>query len=114
MARLTRALNAWGTPGFNDVLRREIERLDGGLLPLQQGLSAGSHALLDDFQATILGTSREAGLIRARAGIFYRGVIAGCNCADDPSPADDHEEYCEIQLDIDERTGEAVITLLAE
>lgn len=114
MIRLTKALNAWGTPGFDDILKEEIRRLGGARLPLQQGLSAGSHALDNDLQAVILGVSEEAGVIRAKAGIFYAGVIAGCSCADDPTPVNEHTEYCVVQLDIDKRTAETIVTLLAE
>ena len=112
--RLPNALNAWGTPEFKDVIRQEIEQLDAGHLPLQQGLSASSHVTDRPFQAMIIGASEEAGLIRVRAGIFYTGVIAGCNCADDPSPVDEQNEYCVVQFGIDRKTAETTVTLLAE
>lgn len=114
MIRLPKPLNAWGTPEFEDVLRHEIEQLDARQLPLQQGLSASSHVTDRPFQAMIIGVSEEAGLIRVKAGIFYTGVIAGCNCADDPSPVDEQNEYCVIQLGIDRMTAETTVTLLAE
>ena len=43
MTRLPKSLGAWGTPGFGDILKQEIEQLDAGLLPLQQGLSLSSY-----------------------------------------------------------------------
>jgi hypothetical protein len=39
MIQLTESLNAWDTPEFTNVLKRELESLDVGVLPLQQGLS---------------------------------------------------------------------------
>ena len=42
MTRLTNALNAWGAPDFESVLKKEIEQLGAEHLPLQQGLSTGS------------------------------------------------------------------------
>lgn len=60
----------------------------------------------------INAVSEEAGFIRARAGIFYTGVIAGCSCADDPTPVDEQNEYCDVRVDIDKQTGEATIALL--
>lgn len=114
MIHLPKALDAWGTPGFRDVLKQEIEQLDAGLLPLQQGLSTGSHVTARPFQAMILGVREEAGLIRVRAGIFYTGVIAGCSCEDDPSPVNEENEYCEVEFDIDSTTAETAVTLLAE
>ena len=114
MLRLPESLNAWDTPGFQDVLKREIERLDAALLPLQQGLARSSHVTDRPFQAMVIRVSVEAGLIRAKAGIFYMGIIAGCSCADDPTPIDEQTEYCVLQFDIDRDTAEATVTLLEE
>lgn len=109
-----KALNAWGTPDFKDILKEEIEKMDAGQLPLQQGLSTGSHALDDKLNAVLIGVSEEAGFIRVKAGIFYSGIIAGCSCADDPTPVNEESEYCVVQLDIDKQTAETTVALLAE
>jgi len=114
MCQLPQSLHAWKTPGFRDVLKREIEQMDAGQLPLQQGLSFSSHVTDRHFQAMIISVSEEAGLIRAKAGIFYTGVIAGCSCADDPTPIDEQTEYCVLQFDIDRATAETTVTLLEE
>ena len=114
MLRLTETLSAWGTPAFEDVLKREIERMDAGQLPLQQGLSTGSYALDGKFNVMIIGISEEAGIIRVKAGIFYSGIIAGCSCADDPTPVNEESEYCVVRLDIDKLTAGTKVTLLAE
>jgi len=114
MVRLTESLIAWGTPGFNDVLKKEIEQLGAGQLPLQQGLSAGSYAIDVQHKAMIIGVSETAVSIRVKAGIFYSGIIAGCSCADDPTPVNKENEYCVVQLDIDKNTADATITLLAD
>jgi len=111
---LTKSLNAWGTPGFRDVLKREIEGLGARDLPLQQGLSTGSYALDHGLRAMILAAYEGPTAIRVRAGIFYSGIIAGCSCADDPTPVDEHNEYCEVQIDIDRATGETTVALLAK
>ncbi|MHB0973597.1 MAG: hypothetical protein ACYC0P_05060 [Thiobacillus sp.] len=114
MNRLPKSLHAWNTPAFRDVLKREIEQLDAATLPLQQGLSSSSHVTDRPFQAMIISVGEDAGLIRAKAGIFYTGVIAGCSCADDPTPIDEQTEYCVVQFDIDRTTAETTVTLLAE
>lgn len=114
MSQLPKSLQAWNTPEFEDVLKREIEQLDAGTLPLQQGLSSSSHVTDRPFQVMILGVREEAGLIRAKAGIFYTGVIAGCSCADDPTPMDEQAEYCVLLFDIDRVTAETTVTLLEE
>ncbi len=112
--RLAKTLNAWGTPGFEDILKQELEQLGVNQLPLQQGLTTGSYALDENLKVLINAVSEEAGFIRIRAGIFYAGIIAGCSCADDPTPVDEQSEYCQVQVDIDKLTAETTVTLLAE
>lgn len=114
MIQLSKSLNAWGTPEFGNALKMEIEQLDAQQIPLQQGLSNSSHVTDRPFQIMILSAREEPGLIQVRLGVFYTGVIAGCNCADDPSPVDEQNEYCVVQLDIDRMTADATVTLLAE
>jgi hypothetical protein len=114
MIRLTKTLDAWGTPDFKDILKREIEQMDAGQLPLQQGLSTGSYAIDNNLNAMIIGVSEAAGFIRVTAGIFYSGIIAGCSCADDPTPVNEESEYCVVLLEIDKLTAETTIALLTE
>ena len=114
MIRLTRSLNAWGTPDFKDVLKKEIEQIDAGQLPLQQGLSTGSYVIDGKFNVMIIGVTEDAAIIRVKAGIFYSGIIAGCSCADDPTPVNEESEYCVVQLDINKQTADTTVVLLAE
>ena len=112
--RLDKALDAWGTPDFNTTLAREIQDLDPAQLPLQQGLSAGSVAVADNLGVMIIDSSGDTTFIHARAGIFYEGIIAGCSCADDPTPLDTLSEYCEIELAINRMTAETTLVLAPE
>ena len=114
MLHLTQSLNAWGSPAFDSILKREIVQLGAGQLPLQQGLSTSSHALDDKLDVMLISVSEDAGFLRVKAGIFYSGIIAGCSCADDPTPIDEHSEYCVVRIDIDKVTAETTVTLLAE
>lgn len=114
MHSLPNALRAWNTDEFQAVLKQEIEQMEAARLPLQQGLSSSSYVTDRPFQAMIISVREESNLIRAKAGIFYTGVIAGCSCADDPTPIDEQTEYCVLQFDIDRATAEATVTLLAE
>ena len=108
------ALRAWGTPDFNRILKTEIEQLDASQLPLQQGLSIGSYALDNKLDVIVIGAAEKEDHIRAKVGIFYTSIIAGCSCADDPTPIDENNEYCVMQVDIDPITAEAALTLLAD
>ena len=112
MIRLTNALSAWGTPGFADILKKEIEQLDAAQLPLQQGLTTGSYVTDTPFSVMIISFNEDAGFIQASAGIFYSGIIAGCSCADDPTPVEEQNEYCEVRFAIDKATAETTVSLL--
>jgi len=114
MIRLTKALQAWGTPEFAPVLKREIEALDSAHLPLQQGLSVSSVVVDTEPTAMILCVSDEERVIRANVGILYAGMVAGCSCADDPTPLSENPEYCVVQIAIDKHTAATTITLLSE
>ena len=114
MIRLIKSLSTWGTSGFRDVLKKEIEQLDADQFPLQQGLSAGNYAIGDKFTMMILGTSEDENFIHAKAGIFYHSIIAGCSCADDPTPISELNEYCEVQFEIDKKTAETTVSLLRD
>ncbi|PKO73427.1 MAG: hypothetical protein CVU23_02745 [Betaproteobacteria bacterium HGW-Betaproteobacteria-17] len=114
MIRLPESLAAWGTPEFEAMLKLEIEQLDAAELPLQQGLARSSYVTERPFQAMLISASEAAGRLRVKAGIFYTGIIAGCSCADDPTPVDELNEYCVLQLDIDTTTAATTVTLLAE
>lgn len=114
MIRLPKSLNAWGTPEFEDVIRQEIAQTDATELPLQQGLTRSSHVTERPIQAMLLSATEDAGLLRVKAGIFYTGIIAGCSCADDPTPIDELSEYCVVRFDIDMKTAATTVTLLEE
>ena len=114
MIRLSKALSAWGTPEFKDVVTQEIAQLNASELPLQQGLAVSSYVTDRPFQAMLINASEDGSLLRVKAGIFYTGVIAGCSCADDPTPIDEQTEYCVVQFAIDRATADTTVALLAE
>ena len=89
-----------------------LESLGVDQLPLQQGLASSSFALDNNLAVVIMSSSQNTETISVKAGIFYSGILAGCNCADDPSPSDEQNEYCEVQLEIDLVTGETTVALI--
>lgn len=111
MIRLDRALSAWGTPEFASVLKSELRQLTVEQLPLQQALTMSSYAVNGNIDFMLLSSSEEQTHLRVKLGIFFAGVIAGCSCADDPTPVDENDEYCEVELTIDKTTADATITL---
>lgn len=113
MIRLDRALRAWGTPDFKAVLKQEIARLGHDQLPLQHGLSYGSHVTAEPISVMINSITETDRVIRVTAGIFFQGVMSGCSCADDPTPTSPSNEYCEVRLDIDKMTAAIDVALLS-
>lgn len=111
MIFLPKSLAAWNTSQFRITLARELELLDVEQLPLQQGLTHGSHVLDDQHEVMIVSVDEIASSIHTKVGVFFNSVIAGCNCADDPTPVEALHEYCELRLTIDMRTGAATVVL---
>jgi hypothetical protein len=114
MLKLTDSLEARGTSGFEAALKEEIQNLDYGMLPLQEGLSQSSHVSDAKISVVILKVSETRDSICVKTGIFYAGIIAGSCCADDPTPITENTEYCEVLFNINKITAETVITLHLE
>lgn len=114
MIQLDKAMYAWGKPAFKAVLKQEIERIDAAQLPLLQGLTTGSYPLENQFSVMINSVSEAESLILVTAGIFYQSVIAGCACADDPTPINENNEYCEVRLEIDKASGATLVELVRD
>jgi hypothetical protein len=118
MLALTRSAAAWNSPAFQTTLVEEVQALGPHhpvLRPLlQAGLTQTSAVAKAPLGAQVLRSAETAGLIHVHLGIFYAGIIAGCNCADDPTPVDTITEHCELLLDIDPTTGRAWLTACAD
>ena len=114
MIRLVNSVQAWGTPEFETVLKKELKQLDPDLLPLQQGMSQSSYATGSAIDAVVLHSTENTNTILVKAGIFYSGVIAGSCCADDPTPVEEQTEYCEVQLTLNKDTGDTTVSLLRD
>jgi hypothetical protein len=101
---------AWGSPDFHVVLKRELAS-HADKLPLQQALT-GTSAVADDAITVVLLDARtDETTILVKVGIFFAGILAGCSCADDPTPVEPQTEYCELRLTIDRRTAETAVHL---
>ena len=114
MIRLPKARDAWSSVHFKETLKHELETVDASLLPLQQGLKLSSYVSDEPFQVMIIHVRDDRAAIRVKAAVFYSGIVAGCNCADDPTPLNTQTEYCELLLSIDKSNAEATIELFSE
>ncbi len=93
--------------------KHEIEQLEHQQLPLQKGLEHTSVVSYDEpFSAVILHIEEKPAATEVKAGIFFSGIIGGCNCADDPTPPSTLQEYCELLFVVDRASGEATVALL--
>lgn len=113
MIKLDQALRAWGTPEFEAVLKQEIV-LHADQLPLHQGLSTGNYVAAEPVSVAIISVVDLGNEIRVKAGIFYKSVLGGCSCTDDPTPASEFDEYCMVQMNIDKTTAATAVSLLPE
>ena len=99
-------------PGFSKAFKAEIESLPPHQLPLQKGLQHSSVVGDDPIGTVVLNITEHETTIETKAGIFYSGVIAGCNCSDDPTPPNTQPEYCELLFVIERSSGKAEVSLL--
>ena len=114
MLLLDKALRAWGTANFETALKQEVAQLNADQLLLQQGLSTGNYVAADPITVAINSVADMGDIIRVTVGIFYKSVLGGCNCADDPTPTSENNEYCEVQLDINKTTSATTVALVTE
>jgi hypothetical protein len=112
MFSLPQSRENWDTDAFDSVLKQELYSLDADMLPLQQGLRHSSYAVSDKLTITILNKNEDDENIIVKVGLFYNGIIAGCNCADDPTPVDEINEYCDALICINKQTAEATARLV--
>ena len=112
MIQLAQSLQSWPGPSFERVFKAELMAVAVHRLPLQQGLRHGSHAMEEGIELGLLGASESDDTLRIQLGVHFRSVIAGCNCADDPTPADTLAEYCTLLVEIDRQSAVATIRLL--
>lgn len=110
--RIPSLIDAWQTDAFRSVLKTELEALGENQLPLQQGLSQSSYVSDSGYSIMPISEQVSNGVIQARVGVMYKGIIAGCSCADDPTPVDEINEYCEILVTTDLQSGVTTFSLV--
>lgn len=112
---LTRALGSWPGSGFGEAFCAEVEA-SAAQPPMQRllirAMTQGSQLADRAPQVMILSSRQEQDRLKVKAGVFFHSVTAGCNCADDPSPPDEHNEYCELNFVIDTGDGNASVELV--
>lgn len=113
MLHLPLTLQSWGTTEFAETLKHELEQ-SAALLPLQQGLTTGNHVLDTPITVMLQSVKADAEVIVVKVGVFYHSIIAGCSCADDPTPISENNEYCVLRLEVDMNDAQTRVTLLEQ
>lgn len=111
MTTFDKTLQSFATPDFKTEFSKALKSLAPGKLDLQSALKLGSVALTDDLSVMILNCKEHPSFLEIEAGIFFHSLIAGCNCADDPTPTDTLQEYCEMAIRIQRPGGEYSISI---
>ena len=101
MPKLAQPLPAPGTEEFDQALLAALHSVKPADLSLERALRQGSAVLDEPISWTLLGRENNPGRILIRAGVFFTSQIAGCSCADDPTPADILNEFSEAIIEID-------------
>ena len=112
MIQLNNTLSSWNTADFNNAFKQEVRQLSVEDLQLQQALKTGSFAIKENLQIMINSSIEKSNYIIINSGVFYFSIIAGCNCADDPTPVDLNTEYCELQFKINKSSAETLISIV--
>jgi hypothetical protein len=112
MICLPDSLAGWGTPAFNETFKQEVAQLGASALPLQEGLALSSHVADSPFSVMVISATEGPVSIHVKAGIVYSGIIAGCSCADDPTPISEQTEYCEVMFEINKLTADTTAALV--
>ena len=114
MITLNETLRGKDKKDINSIAKIEIQRINPSLLPLQQALERSSIVSDSPFTASILTFSEDNTHLTIKTAIFFTGIIAGCNCADDPSPVDEINEYCELLFIINKENANTIVKLLKD
>ena len=91
------------------VLKRELEGLPSGTLPLHRCTSRGGYVDDSAISATVIKVEQGVDRVRCKVGIFFTEIITGCGCGDDPFP---ENTYCELMISIDKSTAEAEFEII--
>lgn len=103
MLKFHAMLGNFGSGVIEKTLKRELEGLPPGTLPLHRCITRGGHVDDSAITATVINVEQGPGRLQCKVGIFFTEIIAGCGCGDDPFP---ENAYCELMVSIDKITAE--------
>ena len=111
MSKFLSSLNAWSSASFFETLKKELEQLPPGSMPLEKEVTQGGYVDDNHITATVLHADADEQSIHARAGIFFTEIVINCGCGDDPMETN---AYCEMRIHIDKTTGQAEFEVMQD
>jgi hypothetical protein len=109
MSVFEKTIASFNSEDFSKEFKAAVLSLGVSELNLQQAVQLGSVALPENLEVMLLNSCMQDHTLVVRSGIFFRSIIAGCNCADDPTPPNSLQEYAEVSFQIDSRDASYVI-----
>jgi hypothetical protein len=110
MSVFSDVLQSMDSADFDVAFKLAVESLSVEQLQLQHAVKNGSIALADGITVMVISHQQTELFLQVKSGIFFRSMIAGCNCADDPGPMDTLEEYAEVWFSINKKDASFTIT----
>jgi hypothetical protein len=93
---LSATLAACGSDAFENTLKQELTAKlaeQQTALPLQAAMRHGSSVTDEDIGISLLNWQHLDNVLQVKIGVFFSSLIAGCSCADDPTPVQPLPEY---------------------
>ena len=110
MIKLAASLGNLGDDAFARTLKTELEGLTMGSLPLEKGTTQGGQVDDSDISVTVIDAFDRETSIQAKVGVFFREIVGGCSCGDEPVA---ENAYCEILVSIDKETAVAEFSVIS-
>lgn len=101
MITLPAALNAWGSPDFSEVVKKELAALGPDGLSLVQHATVSGY-FSDDISIMILNIQESEDAIAIKIGVLYTEIEPAYCC---PMIPMEHSGMCEMNVTIDKNTA---------
>ncbi|SMN11743.1 hypothetical protein SPBRAN_2037 [uncultured Candidatus Thioglobus sp.] len=89
----------------SDSYKKSLKSLAVSDFPLKDCCQHSGDIEENSIDISILSSVEIEHGVQLKIGVFFREILAGCACSDDPSEAISYENgYCELQVNIDKTT----------
>jgi len=110
MPQLPNALKAWSTDDYSRTIKKELQSLQQGILPLEKGLNEAGKVDDSNITVTVFESRDNEHSIQTRVTVFFSEMSGACSCAGD-GPYEMHA-HCTMVVSIDKSTSEATFEVV--